>query len=713
MKYLLLICAFVSFSVIQAQDLRDHIPANASFVGSIDGSKLLESVVISELDNSKLGKEMLKAFSKETGQELTSIEDIGINTKATTYFYFNQTDSLSYTVLLAPLKQSQFLEQVYKDNDVKQKSNYKYTNVDNSGYVAWDNSKMVFVFGNYNAAYFADYDFSSIEAELAENAEEVEITEEEAIVETVEATEEPAKEFTYDDLPYLYNYSLHLYASNYYYFSEDLKVAAQNNNPDILEQLQTQVDQLQNYVAEVDSISNPDPENLDSFISNRAYFLKQAVSNFKDQKDRDRAMKLIEDATYTSQSFKVYKSQYDYSPVSILDYYEEKKALELRWTEYMLHQAMIPAVKPISTNKQYTAQFDSKAVVNIWNNHLGNTLSQIYSGLYTAFQGYPKSVDELMGAYGELSANLYLEGQQARISVDMGLSGEFAEIYERMGDQKINSKFFKYLNEDKFLGYISYNINSKNTLEEYPKLMAKSYGPLLEGKMQDEIAIGADLFALLLDEEAAAELIKGDAILAFTGINEKEVTYTDYEYDEDYNYTAIEKTKKEKLPDFVFMASTTEMDLTDKLINYLVKKEMAVAENGYYKILHKERDLPLDLYFAFKNDIFFLSTSAQDMGDIVNDRYTAKLSGKHKKMIKQGNFSAFFNGKKFGKDFPVDTNMPNMEFVKYALANASDFYLTSSKIKNKKMHSELVMEVPANHKNTISYLLDFIEHIEN
>ncbi|UII32544.1 DUF4836 family protein [Fulvivirga ulvae] len=712
MKYLLLICALVSFSIIRAQDLRDHIPSNASFVGSIDGSKLLESVAISELDNSKLGKEMLKAFSKKTGQELSTIEDIGINTQATTYFYFYQTDSLSYTVMLAPLSQSQFLEQVYKDSEITQKGNYKYTKVDNSVYVAWDNSKMVFVLGNYNEAYFADYDFSSIEAELAENAEVVEATEEEAIVETVEATEEPVREFTYDDLPYLYNYSLHLYASNYYYFSEDLKAAAQNNNPDVLEQLQTQVDQLKNYVAEVDSISNPDPENLDSYISNRAYFLKQAISNFKDAKDRERALKLAEDATYLSETFKIYKSQYD-DPLVFLDYYDEKRALESRWTEFMLHQAMTPAQKSIAANKQYTNQFDSKAVVNIWNNHLGNTMSEIYAGMYTALKGYPKSLDEMMGGYGELSANLYLEGHQARISVDMGLSGDFAEIYERMGDQKINSKFFKYLNEDKFLGYISYNVNSRNTLEEYPKLLASTYGPLLEGKMQDEIAIGADLFSLLLDEEAVAKLIKGDAILAFTGINEKEVTYTDYEYDEDYNYTAVEKTKKEKLPDFVFMASTKEMDLTDKLINYLVKKEMAVAENGYYKVIHKQRDLPLELYFAIKNDIFFLSTSAQDMGDIVNDRYTAKLSGKHKKMIKQGNFSAFFNGKKFGKDFPLGTNMPNMEFARYALANASDLYLKSSKIKNKKMHSELVMEVPANHKNTLSYLLDFIEHIEN
>ncbi|MBL6448634.1 hypothetical protein JMN32_20145 [Fulvivirga sp. 29W222] len=714
MKYLLLICALFSFTFNQAQDLREHIPYNATFVGSIDGSKILESVTISELDNSKLGKEMLKAFSKESGQELSSIEDIGINTNATTYFYFEKNDSLSYTVLLVPLKEPQFLEQAFIHDKAKimQNNNYKYVQADNNSYVAWDNNKMVFVIGYSNDEYFTDYDFSTIETELKEVSEESAEGQVSEVEEVMEATEQPEQELTYDDLPYLYNYSLHLYASNYYYFSEDLKQAAKNNNSDFLEQLEEQVEQLKGYIAEIDSISNPDPENLDNFISNRAYFLKQAALSFEDPSDREYAQKLIDEATYYSDSFKVYESPYNYDDTSYLDHYDEKRVLESKWTAYMLHKTMVPAQKSIMKNKQYTAQFDSKAVINIWNSHLGNTMSEIYSGMYNALQGYPKSLDEMMGGYGEFSANLYLEGPEARISVDMELSDEFADIYQRMGNQKINSNFFKYLNEDKLLGYMSYNVNFKNTLEEYPRLLAKTYGPLMEGKMQDEIAIGADLFSLLLDEEAVAKLIKGDALLAFTGINEKEVTYTDYEYDEDYNYTAVEKTKTEKLPDFILMASTEEMSLTKNIIAYLVKKQLVEAENGYYKIKDKKSELPLEVYFAIKNDIFFLTTSASDISDIINDRYTAKLSGKHKKVIKQGNFSAFFNGKRFGEAFPVETNMPNKKIAEYAVKNASDFYLKSSKIKNKTMHGELIMEVPANHKSTISYLLDFIEHID-
>lgn len=714
MKYLLLICVLFIFSITQAQDLREHIPYNATFVGSINGSKVLESITIAELDNSKLGKEILKAFSEKTGQEISSIEDIGIDTKATTYFYFEQTDSLSYTVLLAPLKQSQFIERVLENDSatINTQGSYKYTQVDNSGYVAWDNSKMVFIFGYHNDAYFADYDFSAIEAELAEKAEKLEATENEEVAVAQEVTEDPTQELTYDDLPYIYNYSLHLYASNYYYFSQDLKQAAENNNGDALEQLQSQVDQLRNYVAEVDSISNPDPENLDNFISNRAFFMKQAVLNFEDVDDKERAQKLIEDATFYSNTFKIVESEYSYDALTFIDRYEEKRALESKWTEHMLHNAMLPAQKTILENKQYKSQFDAKAVASIWNNHLGNTIAEAYSGMYNALQGYPKDVDEMMGGYGEFSANLYLEGQEARISVDMALSDDFADVYERMGDQKINSRFFNYLNEDKLLGYMSYNVNIRNTLEEYPKLMVKTYAPLMEGKMQDEIEMGAELFSLLLDEEAIGKLIKGDAILAFTGINEKEITYTDYEYDEDYNYNPIEKTKMEKLPDFLFMASTEEMSLTNKLIAYLVKKEFIEAENGYYKLVDKKSEVPLDLYFAIKNDIFFLTTSTQDIADIVNDRYSAKLSARHKKMMKKGTFSVFFNGQQFGKEFPLDDNMPNIEMAKYALANASDFYLKSSKIKNKKMHTELVMEVPAGHKNTISYMMDFIEHFE-
>src|SRR5690606_41549928 len=81
--------------------------------------------------------------------------------------------SLSYTTFLFPLKNNCFLETLH--TDVTDKGSYKMHRIDESNYMAWDDKKLVLIMGSYNHAYFEEYDFSEIEAELAlekENSQE-------------------------------------------------------------------------------------------------------------------------------------------------------------------------------------------------------------------------------------------------------------------------------------------------------------------------------------------------------------------------------------------------------------------------------------------------------------------------------------------------------------------------------------------------------------
>ncbi len=438
-----------------------------------------------------------------------------------------------------------------------------------------------------------------------------------------------------------------------------------------------------------------------------------AIDQIKDAKVRESYTAVLDSATFKSSDFKIYEYAYDaYDYGDYKDYYTEKLVLEDRWTEIALQTLMMPAANSILNNKKYLAQYDSKAAINVWNSNLASTLTDLYSGVSTAILGSGYQSYDFMDGYGEFTSNLYLEGPQTRIDVDITLSEEFAKKFERMGKQKINKKFFRYINEENLLGYMSYKINTKNFLEEYPSIFAKTYSPLMGSAYQEEMQLGMAFFSLLLDEEAVAELIRGDVYFGLSGISEKEVTYFDYEYDEDYNYTEIEKTKMETLPEFMVMASTKDENFTNKLTNYLVNKSLIEPENGYYKILDSNNEIPLDLYFVIKNNIFFLSTSPADLSAIVSDNFKAKLSAKHKKMMKAGNFSAFFNGSKFGQKFPFDeTDLPNANATRFAIENASDFYLKSSKIKNRKMHTELIMQIPDHQKNLINYMMSLVEHL--
>ncbi|MCB0460569.1 MAG: hypothetical protein KDC74_11225, partial [Flavobacteriaceae bacterium] len=66
MKKLFFFLVLLTVSYNYAQDLRKYIPNDAVFVGSINGKNILESVTINELDNSKIGKQILQKVSNST-----------------------------------------------------------------------------------------------------------------------------------------------------------------------------------------------------------------------------------------------------------------------------------------------------------------------------------------------------------------------------------------------------------------------------------------------------------------------------------------------------------------------------------------------------------------------------------------------------------------------------------------------------------------------
>src|SRR5690606_11903726 len=128
---------------------------------------------------------------------------------------------------------------------------------------------------------------------------------------------------------------------------------------------------------------------------------------------------------------------------------------------------------------------------------------------------------------------------------------------------------------------------------ELPKLMNDTYGQIF-AQYEGEISLGTEILSLLLDEEAIATVAKGDGLFVLNGIAEQEVTYTDYEYDEDYNYKEVEKTKMETIPDFLFMFSSENAGLYNRLTSYLQHKMLLTDDNVISHI--EESVVPFDLY---------------------------------------------------------------------------------------------------------------------
>lgn len=392
------------------------------------------------------------------------------------------------------------------------------------------------------------------------------------------------------------------------------------------------------------------------------------------------------------------------------DFYFNKNIKTNLMKEWSLQQAIRiisqSENQSIVHNKAYQASLDNDAEATLWvkdfgvlyDNLLGNASYDIMTGL---------NIGSIYADTG-LNAKLFAEDDRLELKTAYSVNDQWAKSYKKITSKKLNRKFFNYVNEDRMVGYMSYAIDTKASLQEYPAMMKTMYGNM--PRYGEEARLAIDVFELFLDEEAVAKVFPGDMLFLLSGISEKEMTYTSYEYDDNYEYTEVEKTRTETVPDFLFMISTKDSRFLKKLIDYGVKKDQVVFENGIFSV--KIPESPLDIHFIIKDDILFMGTSQAEMNKIARGNFDAKLSKKHKKLMRNSNYTMFLSGNQLASQIPMN-GMSEKETSKisYLLTNASDAYIRSSRIKGNVIEAEMVVEVPNNEENSLKYMFKLIEEL--
>ena len=665
MKQFLLIISLISYSFSFAQDLTTKIPNDALVVATVKGGNLTQLMSIDEISNSYMGKELLKDLSRKQDTPFTSLADLGFNLEASSHYFFQANDSIHYNVFVVPIKNSsKFEELMASSNKMNIISKDGFRTFEDNGNsdmtVIWDDSTMLMVMGKVSEYYFEDkevmeryglkelYDYGYgandvVEAYDESWPEEIVEVEENVIESTEWEIEEVEVEESYEEV-----------------------------EETVIESVEYEVK-----VEEEVMIAPPAPpaENLE--ITEEVY----------DTED-----------TYEDPNDDSYYSDYNAN-------YDIKKRLQKEWSMVQAMKLMSQSAnQSIITNKTYLASLDKDAEATVWVGDFAKIYDTMMSGLY---------YDQLMGfnigsmyADSGMSAKLYAEKDEMRLTTSYTMSESMADSYRKMMDQKINRKFFNYINEDRMIGYMSYALNTEAALKEYPKIMKNLYGSM--PAYGDEAAMAIDLFELLLDEEAVAKVFPGDVLFLLSGISKKEMTYKSYEYNDDFEYEEIEKTKTETVPDFLIMMSSEDQKLMKKLMNYGIKKEVVESKNGYYSIVIPES--PLSVFMAFKDDIVFIGTSETEITKIVRGTFDAKLSSKHKKLLKNSNYSAYMGSKQLASKIPMDElGVRDMKKLNWFLENSEDAYISTSKMKGNVFEANMVIGVPASQENSMKYIFNMIE----
>ncbi|MGM9478591.1 hypothetical protein ACS5PU_19365 [Pedobacter sp. GSP4] len=668
-KILIAISLFLSLQAANAQDLVKKIPANAFTVATIKGDNIFKLMFVKDFNESFVGKKLLEGTSKSLDKNFSSIEDFGINLDQNMYYFNQLTDSITYNCFLIPLKDASKFESLINNKEQKLKTDGNTRTIvlpDSTSIVKWNDKMMYFVTGSIKGAFFADsaksarYGIKDIRFQ-AEDAMAVDSATMLADTTYVTTTEPVVEEVT---APVI----------------EKAKVQKKSTTK----------------------------KKAQKTVGKKKSSKKKTVIKPKRQPNTDTEAENVDEAVMDAvaeapDAAKV-NANYDTYQQEIAEQEAKKKRLAFKWMTAQADQIFNGSYESIENNKSYTTSLDSKAIAELW----VSSLQDVYNAVAPEFGTYGKA--GLMTGYGSLNAKLFMDDKSFRISTGLELAQEQADSYKKIMNRKLNKKFLKYVNSEKAIGFMSYAIDTKAYLEELPKLMKQTYGSFLGRQMDEEIDLGSELISLLLDEEAVSQVIKGDALFVINGLNTKEVTYTTYEYDDDYKQKEVTKTKNETLPDFLFMFSSDDTRLFNKLIKYGMHKNLVTLDNNIYKI--QEKKSPIDVYFFIKDGIVFFGNSLTEMQNINNNQFNSSISKKHKALLSKNNFSFLFNAKNLVGKVP-DSEIGGVETAKKfnsTLAQMGDVYMKSNPIKGRLVSADISAEIPNGHENALKYLFSLIEN---
>ncbi|PTT03114.1 hypothetical protein DBR11_03270 [Pedobacter sp. HMWF019] len=633
---------------LKAQDLQRKIPSDALVVATLKGKNMLELMSTNEFNQTFLGKKILDKVSRSAKNKVNQVEELGFNLSADFYYYNQGNDSVSYHCLLAPVKNAGKLDELYTSSGLK-------FNTAGSWRTYYNQDSTELTRWNENILYFVKGEGKTT---------------------------------------YLYPA-----AQTSIGITDTAMVAADS----------TIVDTVAVAAAyDTREIQEPAVRKTKATKTKTSGAKKKGKVHSKKHKARPARKKPVqikEEETDPTEAVAMADSVAAAPAYEIDNSYSEqlakKKAVIARCVQQKADDFITKGESgSILDNKDYVNSTDQHAEISVW-----------IAGLDRLIGGYMPSNRYFDGksmfkGYGSVVAKLYLEEKNIKIGTAMHFDQDMADVFKKVNKRKLNKKFLQYVNEDKLIGYMAYAADTKAYLEAYPKIISRFYG----STYGDEIEMASDLFSLLLDEEAVSKVVKGDGLFIFNGLSQKEVSYKSYEYNEEnFETKEVTKTKKETLPDFLLMFSSEDHRLINKLIAYGVKKNFVKNDQGYYEMSIPKS--PLALFFTLKNDMIFLGTNANEMAQIAGDHYVGKISSRHKKMLNNANYAAYFSSKKLAGKIPAEEfgNTAKVEKANKILTSIGDIYMKSDPIEGNAISGEISMDIPSSQQNALKYLFSLIE----
>ncbi len=426
---------------------------------------------------------------------------------------------------------------------------------------------------------------------------------------------------------------------------------------------------------------------------NESLFALTVVYNAKEEKNAlDFANLMKTDTVNTIDSF-------------LVDMEKKQKIAEREKALSYVKRIFNKKFKSISENQSYQRGKDDDAAMYAWVGNYGELADGMIEIIKDELPGYDEfSKAQLTKAYGTIYAKVYFEETSIRMETSMEFNNKFGKEAMEMYDSKLDKRFFKYFDGNNALAYLTTSTNMEALWNSYPNMIKNGYAQAMPN-FKEEIELGADLIEILLDEKAIGELITGDMMFVLHDLRQKEVPYTTYEYDENFESKVVTKMKKELSPDFSCMLGCENKEFLERLMRIGVKHKVVDKEANYYKI-NTPKSVPMDVYAVIVDGMLIISSSPE----MVAGEFKSKGS-KHNKFIAGSNMTIYINGKKMMDNLSgelVTESNPVLDF--YQQAPIGDIK-SSYSLKGNKLTSVTELQTPAGQNNSLSYFLILMDKI--
>lgn len=399
-------------------------------------------------------------------------------------------------------------------------------------------------------------------------------------------------------------------------------------------------------------------------------------------------------------------SPYDYTPNAAINIEDEIFKREQAEKQKQIIKTLFengfkaPSSEKINVNADISSWLNYGAVMS--NLYALKSMPMALFGGYDTFLPMQKNFGNFVKG---INVDFYFDNDNARIEEVVEYSEQIAQVVNKMTNRKINKNLYNYFPKEKPLAYMSYHLDTKAALENFPSLTADIFqSPKL---LKEDIIVITDLISTIVDEKATATLFDGDLSGFLYDFKEVEVMTKSYEYDENYEEKITDKMVKKSIPLFSLIFTSTHPTFADKLIQLGVRKKMLVQKNNYF-VISESKEYG-DIYIKRDKDVVIVSNT-MDYFNSENSTFSKEVKRDLKKNYMYGkvNIAEWMNVFKKSKDAKIDEGQKLERFSK----QFSDITMESPK---KMIDNKLVFALKLNaiksDKNIILQTLDLAEEL--